>query len=126
VLSVAPQGTVIPHGGSAEEVHVIYRWDPVTGEQELRKQAGGPAYFVASHVDTSGVPSAFLLIVDSRKTGHATHVERWRLDTLELAGPPLPVTLSAVFDKDGATWMVLAEPDGSLIITPLPPFLEEC
>jgi hypothetical protein len=26
-----------------------------------------------------------------------------------------------VYDADGTTWMVLAEADGSLVITPLPP-----
>jgi hypothetical protein len=39
----------------------------------------------------------------------------------EQVGPPLPATFSAVFDDNGVTWMVLSEPDGSLVVCPLPP-----
>lgn len=46
-------------------------------------------------------------------------VERWRLD-LGIRTDQLPVTLRAVFRHAGVARMVLAEPDGTLLVADLP------
>jgi WD40 repeat protein len=99
----------------------ICRWDPVTGRSREARCPGKWGRFVAAHVDADGVPYAFALVDDRGEAGEARRVERWRLDILAKTGPDLPSALCAVYDADGTTWMVLAEADGSLVITPLPP-----
>jgi WD40 repeat protein len=107
--------------------HDLYRWNPVTGES-----LGPPVYmarwatFIGIYVDRAGVPFGFVDIPDvDNGDPEGKHVERWRLDSATPVGPPLPATFRAVFDDDGVTWMVLAEPDGSLVVCPLPPIETE-
>ena len=99
----------------------LHRWDPVTGDP-----LGPPVHiarwatFTAIYVDKAGVPFGFVDIPD-HDAPDGKHTERWRLDSAARAGPPLPATFRAVFDDAGVTRMVLAEPDGSLTVCPLPP-----
>jgi hypothetical protein len=140
-----PDGLVIPHASPApidrltvvdlpdgRQIlaglgrHALYRWDPVTGKSPAPARVGDCPYLVATHVGKDGVPVAFLSVAGTDDEGaEDARVERWRLDTLTRIGPPLPVTFRAVFDGDGATWMVLAEPGGSLVVKPLPPVPED-
>jgi hypothetical protein len=77
-------------------------------------------------VDRAGVPFGFVNIPDvDDDDPEGKHVERWRLNSATPVGPPLPDTFRAVFDDDGATWMVLTEPDGTLVVCPLPPIEAE-
>jgi len=78
--------------------------------------------FTAIHVDRAGVPFGFVYVGDvDEDDPDGKHVERWRLDSATRVGPPLPATFCTVFDDEGMTWMVLSEPDGSLVVCPLPP-----
>ncbi len=45
----------------------------------------------------------------------------WRLDSGTRVSANVPGTLRAVFGDAGTTWMVLGEPDGSLVVKPLDP-----
>lgn len=105
----------------------LYRWDPVTGNPlGPPVPMARPARFIAAYVNQAGVPIVFMDIPDADQDDpQGKHVERWRLDTAAPVSPPLPATFRAVFDDNGATWMVLAEPDGSLIVEPLPTTEEE-
>lgn len=97
----------------------IYRWDPLTGELFGSVPLGGEPYSVATHVDAKGLPVAFVGVFDDDIEN--ARVERWRLDTLTRVDSALPRSFRAVFADGGIDWMVLAEPDGSLVVKPLPP-----
>jgi WD40 repeat protein len=102
--------------------HGLYRWDPLTGESPAPAPIGEPGQFAAVHVGQDGVPVAFIYFPDEYDDlEEGRRVERWRLDKLARVEPDPPVTLRAVFDDAGTTWMVLSEVDGSLVIRPLPP-----
>jgi hypothetical protein len=78
------------------------------------------------HAGRDGLPVAFIYFPDEYDDlEEGRRVERWRLDKLTRVEPDPPVTLRAVFDDAGTTWMVLSELDGSLAIRPLPPIPEE-
>lgn len=111
-----PDGTQILAGLDADSLHM---WDPVSG-RPLGQPAviGTLAQIVATHVDAGGIPTAFLLILDDNHDPE--RLERWRLDSGTRVDDILPVTLRAVFDDRGITWMVLGQDDGSLMITRLP------
>jgi WD40 repeat protein len=101
----------------------LYRWDPVTGESlGPPVKVGTWARIVATHVDRNGTPTAFVWIPGgNRSEEERQRVGCWRLDTGTRVNTRLPGTLRAVFDDAGTTWMVLGEPDGSLVIRPLFP-----
>ena len=78
------------------------------------------------HVGRDGVPVAFIHFPDEYDDlEEGRRVERWRLDKLTRVKPDPPVTLRAVLDDAGSSWMVLSELDESLVIRPLPPIPEE-
>jgi len=81
-------------------------------------RVGKWADVLATHTDRHGTPSAYLGFFGGNDDG-GDRVERWRLDTGEKVNVNLPVTLQAVFGERG-TWMVLSEPDGSLVVRPAP------
>lgn len=106
--------------------HALYRWDPLTGKSPAPVPIGEAGRFAAVHAAQDGVPVAFIHFPDEYDDlEEGRRVERWRLDKLTRVEPDPPVTLRAVFDDAGATWMVLSELDGSLAIRPLPPIPEE-
>lgn len=101
----------------------LYRWDLLTGHSPapapLVEQGG---QFAAVHAGLDGVPVAYIYFSDKHDdVEEGRRVERWRLDPLRRVKPDPPVTLRAVFDEGGTSWMVLSELDGSLRIRPLPP-----
>lgn len=100
------------------DTYALHRWDLATGEP-----LGSPAVIgkwgelVATHADSQGTPTAFLWLPgEGDGEDAAERVEQWRLDTDARIDVHLPVTLRAVFDDPGRTWIVLGEPDGSLVI----------
>jgi WD40 repeat protein len=106
--------------------HGLYRWDPLTGESPAPAPISDLGQFAAVHVGQDGVPVAFIYFPDEYDDlAEGRRVERWRLDKLARVEPDPPVTLRAVFDDAGTTWMVLSELDGSLVIRPLPPVTED-
>jgi hypothetical protein len=106
--------------------HALYRWDPLTGESPTPAPISDAGRLAAVHAGQDGVPVAFIHFPDEYDDlEEGRRVERWRLDKLARAEPDPPVTLRAVFDDAGTTWMVLSELDGSLVIRPLPPIPEE-
>jgi WD40 repeat protein len=106
--------------------HALYRWDPLTGESPSPAPLGEEGRFAAVHAGQDGIPVAFIHFPDEYDDlEEGRRVERWRLDKLTRVKPDPPVTLRAVFDEAGATWMILSELDGSLRIRPLPPILVE-
>jgi WD40 repeat protein len=98
----------------------LYRWDldsrDTIGEPV---PVGGWARIVATHVDSSGIATAFLHFPGHEDDDRVARVERWRLDNGTRLDPVFPDTLRAVFDDDGITWTVLGERDGSLEVRPL-------
>lgn len=73
-------------------------------------------------MDRNGTPAAFVWIPGEDSGGEEDQrVECWRLDTGTRVNTRLPGTVRAVFDDADITWMVLGEPDGSLVIRPLFP-----
>jgi WD40 repeat protein len=101
------------------DLYSLYRWD-----LDSRDMIGQPVrvgkwtHIVAAHVDSSGIPTAFLHIPGEDDDDHGARVEQWRLDTGTRLDPVLPATLRAVFDDGGVTWAVLGERDGSLQVRP--------
>jgi WD40 repeat protein len=96
----------------------IRQWDPVTGQPAgptIRPEGGG--YLIATDIDSAGVPTVFLLILDEN---HDTRrAEQWRLDTGTRVRE-LPANLRAVYRTDGVLTAVLAHADGTLTVTTLP------
>jgi WD40 repeat protein len=100
------------------DTYTLHRWDLPSGEPlGPPVRVGKWADVVATHVDRHATPSAYLGFFGGDDDG-GDRVERWRLDTGEKVEVRLPVTLQAVFGERG-TWMVLGEPDGSLVVRPM-------
>ena len=98
----------------------LYRWD-----LDSREMIGQPvrvgewAGIVATHVDSCGIPTAFLHISGEDDDDHVARVEQWRLDNGTRLDPEYPPTLRAVFDDGGVTWTATSERDSSLDVRPL-------
>ena len=96
----------------------VQQWDPVTGRPAGPSFTPGDwALLIAADIDTHGVPTVVLDIVD--KSYKTLRVEQWRLDTGTKVRE-LPTNLCALYRANGVPTMVLAHDDGSLTITPLP------
>jgi WD40 repeat protein len=98
----------------------LYRWaldSRDTIGQPVR--VGKRARIIATHVDSSGTPTAFLHIPGEDDDDRGARVEQWRLDTGTRLDLVFPETLRAIFDDGGVTWTVLGERDGSLQVRPL-------
>jgi len=104
------------------DTYALHRWDLADGKPlGCSAVTGKWARLLATHVDSLGTPTAFIWLPGEGENEDAVErVEQWRLDTGSRIEVNLPVTLRAVFDHGGHTWMVLGEPDGSLVVQPLP------
>jgi hypothetical protein len=123
VLDLAVAG--LPDGRqllTCVDTHALHCWDLATGEPLVAPAGIGRwGQLVAARADSQGTPTAIVWMPGEGKDKDAVErVEQWRLDTGTRMEISLPVALRAVFDAGGRTWMVLGEPDGSLVIRPLP------
>lgn len=101
----------------------LYRWDPITGDPVGRPvEVGQYARILAAYLDPDGIPTVFLLTSgEYNDDQEGEQVSWWRLDSGTRVSTYVPGTLRAVFGDAGTTWMVLGEPDGSLVVKPLDP-----
>ena len=99
----------------------LHRWDLASGEPLGPAAVTGKwARLVATHLDSKATPTAFLWLPGEGDGQDAVErVEQWRLDTGTRIDVHRPPTLRVVFDDAERTWIVLGEPDGSLVIRPL-------
>ena len=116
----------LPSGGqilACVDAGALHRWDLTTSEPLGPPAAVGRwGYLVGSGTEADGTPTVFLWLPGEGDDEDAVErVEQWRLDTGERVDVSLPVTVRAVFDQDGAAWMVLDDPDGALIVRSLSP-----
>ncbi len=92
--------------------YALHRWDLATGQPIGSPLGIGKwADLVATHVDSWGIPAAFVWLPGEGEDNDAVErVERWRLDTAGRVEQDLPVTVRAVFEDTHGTGMVLGEP----------------
>src|SRR5260221_9826935 len=98
---------------SCVDSYALHRWDLAIGQPIGSTVGMGKwADLVATHVDSWGIPAAFVWLPGEGEDNDAVErVERWRLDTGGRVEQDLPVTVRAVFEDSHGTWMVLGEPD---------------